>query len=70
MSTLMTMLYLSIVVSDRLSTGIAVADIDLSFIDSVRAKMPISQVTASCFLSSINNNVTKIYKKKVLLVLC
>ncbi|XP_027153656.1 nitrilase-like protein 2 isoform X4 [Coffea eugenioides] len=29
---------------DRLSTGIAVADIDFSFIDSVRAKMPICQV--------------------------
>ncbi|KAL3523741.1 hypothetical protein ACH5RR_016575 [Cinchona calisaya] len=28
---------------DRLSTGVAVADIDFSFIDSVRAKMPISQ---------------------------
>ncbi|RVW20506.1 Nitrilase-like protein 2 [Vitis vinifera] len=28
---------------DRLSTGIAVADIDFSLIDSVRAKMPISQ---------------------------
>ncbi|KAI4302358.1 hypothetical protein MLD38_038113 [Melastoma candidum] len=28
---------------DRLSTGIAVADIDLSFLDSVRARMPIAQ---------------------------
>ena len=31
-------------VSDRLSTGIAVADIDFSLIDSARTKMPISQV--------------------------
>ena len=31
-------------VSDRLSTGIAVADIDLSLIDSVREKMPIAKV--------------------------
>ncbi|KAK9283444.1 hypothetical protein L1049_011686 [Liquidambar formosana] len=29
---------------DRLATGIAVADIDFSMIDSVRAKMPISKV--------------------------
>lgn len=28
---------------DRLSTGIAVADIDLSYVDNVRAKMPISK---------------------------
>lgn len=34
-------------VTDRLSTGIAVADIDLSRIDSVRARMPISEVTYS-----------------------
>lgn len=33
-------------VSDRLSTGIAVADIDLSLIDSVRAKMPIAKVSS------------------------
>lgn len=32
-------------VSDRLSTGIAVADIDFAAIDAVRAKMPISQVS-------------------------
>lgn len=32
-------------VSDRLSTGIAVADIDLSLVDSVREKMPIDKVT-------------------------
>lgn len=31
-------------VSDRLSMGITVADIDFSLIDSVRAKMPISKV--------------------------
>ncbi|KAG4395570.1 hypothetical protein GLYMA_20G243067v4 [Glycine max] len=28
---------------DRLSTGIVVADIDLSFVDSVREKMPIAK---------------------------
>jgi hypothetical protein len=33
-------------VSDRLSTGIAVADIDFSLIDSVRAKMPIAKVSS------------------------
>lgn len=32
-------------ISDRLSTGIAVADIDFAAIDAVRAKMPISQVS-------------------------
>lgn len=31
-------------VTDRLSTGIALADIDFSFIDSVRTKMPIDKV--------------------------
>ena len=31
-------------VSDRLSTGIVVADIDLSLVDSVREKMPIAKV--------------------------
>lgn len=31
--------------SDRLSTGIVVADIDLSFVDSVREKMPIAKVS-------------------------
>ena len=31
-------------VSDRLSTGIAIADIDLSSVDSVREKMPIAKV--------------------------
>jgi len=30
--------------SDRLSTGIVVADIDLSLVDSVREKMPIAKV--------------------------
>lgn len=30
--------------SDRLSTGIVVADIDLSLVDSVREKMPIDKV--------------------------
>ncbi|KAA3481693.1 nitrilase-like protein 2 [Gossypium australe] len=34
-------------VSDRLSTGITVADIDLSLIDSVRKKMPIAEVWGS-----------------------
>ncbi|KAB1218013.1 Nitrilase-like protein 2 [Morella rubra] len=34
-------------VSDRVSTGIAVADIDFSLIESVRAKMPIAKVTSS-----------------------
>ena len=33
-------------VSDRLSTGVAVADIDLSLVDSVREKMPIAKVSA------------------------
>lgn len=32
------------VFSDRSSTGITVADIDFSLIDSIRAKMPISAV--------------------------
>jgi hypothetical protein len=32
-------------VSDRLSTGIAVADIDFSLLDSVRAKIPIAKVS-------------------------
>jgi len=34
--------------ADRISTGIAVADIDFSLIDSVRAKIPIAKVTLSC----------------------
>jgi hypothetical protein len=34
---------------DRLCTGLAVAEIDLSKIDSVRTKMPISKVTANCY---------------------
>lgn len=33
-------------VPDRLSTGIVVADIDLSLVDSVREKMPIAKVIA------------------------
>ncbi|KAH9703352.1 Deaminated glutathione amidase /cytosolic [Citrus sinensis] len=33
---------------DRLSTGIAVADIDFSLIDSVRAKMPIAKIETTC----------------------
>jgi hypothetical protein len=34
--------------ADRISTGITVADIDFSLIDSVRAKIPIAKVTLSC----------------------
>jgi hypothetical protein len=33
--------------TDRLSTGFAVADIDLSKVEAVRTKMPISEVTMS-----------------------
>lgn len=35
------------IVSDKLSTGIAVADIDFSFIESVRMKMPVDKVHSS-----------------------
>ena len=39
------MLFRSIMLLDRLCTGFAVAEIDLSKIDTVRTKMPISMVT-------------------------
>lgn len=45
---------ISFSVLDRMSTGIAIADIDLSLIDSVREKMPIAKV---CSLSSLKNEV-------------
>lgn len=38
------LLWILLSVSDRLSTGIVVADIDLSLVDSVREKMPIAKV--------------------------
>jgi len=43
----------SVAVADRVSTGIVVADIDFSLIDSVRTKMPIDKVkiqtSQTCF---------------------
>lgn len=38
--------------SDRWSTGITVADIDFSLIDSVRTKMPVSKVRKVCYCIS------------------
>lgn len=37
-------------ISDRVSTGIAIADIDLSLVDSVRARMPIAKVPSALYL--------------------
>lgn len=36
-------------VSDRLATGIAVADIDFDLIESVRSRLPIAQVSSTTF---------------------
>lgn len=36
-----------VTVADRLSTGITVADIDFSLLDSVRTRMPISNVSSA-----------------------
>ena len=46
-------------VTDRLSTGIAVADIDFSFIESIRTKMPIEKVFIGyvdfCFVEEVTD---------------
>jgi hypothetical protein len=47
-------------VSDRLATGIVVADIDLSLVDSVREKMPVAKVNCLQYLYSPTNNNTSI----------
>ncbi|THG19358.1 hypothetical protein TEA_004035 [Camellia sinensis var. sinensis] len=47
--------------SDRLSTGITVADIDFSLIDSVRAKMPIAKTGTKLNLEVVFGIVTGIY---------
>jgi len=41
--------------ADRISTGITVADIDFSLIDSVRAKIPIAKVNSTLFNSRIRD---------------
>lgn len=59
MGTPLTILFFSLyfAVSDRLSTGITVADIDFSAIDAVRTKMPISQVRRNICLLLFGNVV-------------
>lgn len=55
-------------VSDRLSTGIVVADIDLSLVDSVREKMPIAKViVCNVYIPTNNSGMEMEFGKNMLL---
>jgi hypothetical protein len=51
-----------------LATGIVVADIDLSLVDSVREKMPVAKVNCLQYLYSPTNNNASISIEAILIV--